>query len=128
MTILFADDDAEDRSIFLEAVRETFPRATFISATNGEEVIAILKKGGKLPDYIFLDINMPLMGGVECLTLLKSHREFKNLDVIVYSTTTNEKEISTVIRLGARFMLKQVDYKKLVQELAAVLSAKEIIN
>jgi CheY-like chemotaxis protein len=124
MIILCVDDDAEDMDVFFEAIRETFPSATLFAARSGEDAITLLKKLSELPDYIFLDINMPLMGGIECLTAIKADRKLRKLDIVVYSTTKNEKEIATVIRMGAQFLVKQPDYNKLVLDLAAILSAK----
>jgi CheY-like chemotaxis protein len=126
MTILCVDDDAQDMDVFFEAIKATFPTATLFAARNGEEALTLLKKVSRLPDYVFLDINMPFMGGIECLTAIKATRDLKKLDVVVYSTTKNDREIATVIRMGAQFLVKQPDYNKLVLDLAAILSAKAL--
>jgi CheY-like chemotaxis protein len=124
MKILCVDDDADDLDIFFQAIRETIPAAEIVTAGNGEEALNFLEQSRTLPDFIFLDINMPLMGGIECLTMIKASKEFRSLDVIVYSTTTSQKEIVTVTRLGARFLVKQPNYHKLVLDLAVILTAR----
>lgn len=96
------DDDADDRDIFLMALQEVDPSIRFGFATNGREGIDILKeKKGDLPDYIFLDLNMQVMDGRECLKELKKTASVADVPVIIYSTTLNENIIYETLNLGA---------------------------
>jgi CheY-like chemotaxis protein len=67
MTILNVDDDLEDQEIFTEAIGIIDPLITCIKANNGLEGHKLLFNDEKQLsiDYIFLDINMPKMNGIE---------------------------------------------------------------
>ena len=69
---LVADDDEDDRFFFLEALRSIDPGITCMLASNGREALTLLQSDFfSLPDYIFLDLNMPLMNGLKCLEEIK---------------------------------------------------------
>ncbi|HOZ87046.1 MAG TPA: response regulator, partial [Bacteroidia bacterium] len=53
------------------------------------------------PDYIFLDLNMQVMNGKECLTEIKKIPEISEIPVIIYSTSLNEKTVYETLLLGA---------------------------
>ncbi len=67
-TILIVDDDKE---MFIEAVAEIDNSVDCITASNGYEALQILEETTTFPDLIFLDLNMPRMGGKQCLEALK---------------------------------------------------------
>ncbi len=99
---LLIDDDAEDRDIFLMALNRVDPGIELDYAVNGAEGIKRLKSyRSKLPDYIFLDLNMQVMNGIECLTEIKKTAGICEIPVIIYSTTLNEKTIYDTLMLGA---------------------------
>ena len=101
MTILYADDDPDDCELVCEALHDVDPSILFMTANDGYEALAILRKNRRLPDYIFLDINMPKMDGKTCLLELKKDQRLKNIPVVIYSTTTNTNEIVEMFDLGA---------------------------
>lgn len=123
MIIFYADDDAEDREIFCDALGEIDPDIKTILAQNGQEALTILANSTELPSYIFLDINMPAMTGKECLVKIKEIERLKNIPVIMYSTTSDKAEINNVIQLGAQdFLPKTYSFGDLVEHLKVVLS------
>jgi CheY-like chemotaxis protein len=101
MKILYADDDIDDCQLLFEALYQIDPSITCIMANDGREALKILRQGSELPDYIFLDVNMPVMDGKACLIELKKDKHLKNIPVIIYSTTTNKSEIYKLFELGA---------------------------
>lgn len=123
MIILNVDDDQEDREFFCDALREIDPTITCLVAPGGMEALSILKKQSPLPDYIFLDINMPMMDGKQCLRTLKSIPEFQEIPVIMYSTSTDTREIRECYNLGAvDFLIKPHSYEKLVNDLSSIFA------
>lgn len=123
MVILNVDDDQEDREFFCDALREIDPAISCLIAASGMEALALLKNQTILPDYIFLDINMPLMDGKQCLKALKSIPEFQQIPVIMYSTTTDTREIKECYKLGAEdFLIKPHSYEKLVHDLTSIFA------
>lgn len=123
MVVLNVDDDPEDRDFFCEALREIDPAITCLIAGSGMEALALLETASVLPDYIFLDINMPMMDGKQCLKALKSIPEFEAIPVIMYSTSTDTREIKECYRLGAEdFLIKPHSFEKLVNDLSSIFS------
>ena len=101
-TFLLVDDDLDDQEVFRDALDEISPSIILRTALNGEDALAILESElYPLPDYIFLDLNMPRMSGHQCLSLIKSNARLKDLRVIIYTTSYREKDKNTAELLGA---------------------------
>jgi len=124
LSILLIDDDEDDRWLFTDALNRTVPSVKCITASGGQEAISLLDEGReKLPDLIFLDLNMPGMDGKKCLSLLKAHDKLSSIPVIVYSTSNFPKDTEDAIRLGAKeFIMKPADYSQLCEMLHSRLS------
>src|SRR4051812_8208939 len=98
--ILLVEDDTEDQYLFTEAL-DCLQLNTFCKAVNnGQEAIEHLST---LKEYevIFLDLNMPLMNGVDCLKAIKENEGLKNIPVIVFTTSANPLELENCRNLGA---------------------------
>ena len=122
MDILFVDDDPEDYQIFREALQEAFPaNIQYRYVNDGQRALSMLDDLAVLPDYIFLDVNMPRMGGRDCLLKIKTHSRFKDIRVIMYSTSINPAEIRTFKKLGAEFITKPNTFDALVGALKSVV-------
>ena len=77
-----------------------------------------------LPDAIFLDLNMPQLNGKQCLAELKQTPSLRHIPIIIYSTTSNKKEIQDTLDMGAsHFMIKKSSSKDLREELSLITSA-----
>ncbi len=121
MIILAVDDDLEDFEFFSEAIKEIDHTIVVLRASNGLEALEILESHLLMPDYIFLDINMPLMDGRQCLQKIKQHDRLKEIPVIMYSTTSNQTEITQYKNMGARFLVKPDRFAHLVKSLNIIL-------
>ena len=121
MTILNVDDDEEDIEIFCDAVREIDPSVICLVAKSAEEALKILNSDIDLPEYIFLDINMPKVDGNSCLVEIKKDPRLNKIPVIMYSTHTKKTDIETYKALNAGFLVKQNSFYELVTELRKVL-------
>ena len=102
---MIVDDDADDRSFFVEALRQVNPLTKSIEAENGREALTKLQKLEQLPDYIFLDLNMPLMNGAELMAQLAANPLLRSIPVIVYTTSISPDDAKVTRELGARFYL-----------------------
>lgn len=65
--IYLADDDEDDRILFLDAVEELNLPISVVQTKDGNELINALRNAEHLPEVLFLDINMPCKNGFECL-------------------------------------------------------------
>jgi CheY-like chemotaxis protein len=122
---LLIDDDADDSELFREALEEMDRSTSLHCAENGEEALKLLKRI-ELPGIIFLDINMPRMNGWECLKKLKSSPEYKNIPVIMYSTSSHQREVDIATDLGAlSFFTKPHSYSELKNMIKGVIDKME---
>lgn len=123
--ILIVDDDSDDAQLLSEAVYETNKAYTCIVVSNGEEALDFLHNTKKLPEFIFLDLNMPKINGKECLIEIKANHRFDNIPIIIYSTTSQKKEKEELYRLGADYFLtKPHDFKILRNSISKILFDK----
>ena len=106
--ILLADDDKDDRTDFIEAF-ETLKIATTVETVkNGIELMKYLNESSAIiPHLLFLDLNMPKKSGLECLVEIKKIKRLKNLTVVIYSTSSSEKDIDDTFLNGANVYLKK---------------------
>ncbi len=76
----------------------------------------------KLPDVVFLDLNMPLKSGLDCLREIRTDRRLKDLIVAIYSTSSSEKDIEETFIQGANIYIKKPnDYNTLKKILTEVI-------
>jgi CheY-like chemotaxis protein len=111
--ILLAEDDEDDQSFFRYALVDSGIESELTTVTNGEEIINFLLNAQDLgaPDIIFLDINMPVMGGKDCLRAIRRMEKFSMIPVIILSTSTRPKDIEETYRDGAnRYFSKMLFY------------------
>ncbi|MEI9917378.1 MAG: response regulator [Bacteroidota bacterium] len=115
ITFLLADDDADDKTLFCEALSEINPTIVCHTASDGKEALALLsEKQIVKPNIIFLDINMPVMDGWQCLGKLKEHTDHRDIPVIMYSTSSYQRDIELALEGGAFcFFTKPSDYREL---------------
>jgi CheY-like chemotaxis protein len=122
--VFIVDDDLDDREFFCEALHEIDENITCVCAGNGNEAIELLNQPQiVLPDYIFLDLNMPRLSGKQCLTLIKKMERFRHVPVIIFSTTRQYQEAEEAKKLGAAlFLTKPSSYTELKKNLSLILS------
>lgn len=123
-TYLIIEDDVDDQEFLRQALIKNEPTAQCKMAFNGKEAMVILRSNCFcLPDAIFMDLNMPRFNGRECLAELKRTSLFQNIPVIVYTTSSDKKEIFEILQMGAYcFMTKKSDLKELRNELSVITS------
>lgn len=100
--ILLIDDDADDRKYFVEAVQEIDASIECVTAKDAIQANVLLNDDGfTLPDYIFLDLRMPRINGRQFLLQIKTDERFKNIPVIIYTTSREVEESEDMQNLGA---------------------------
>ena len=124
LSVFLADDDADDRFLFEEALLEVTNGVTVTTANDGVQLMSKLNKNNcKFPYIIFLDLNMPLKNGLECLDEIKSDAQLKNIPVVIFSTSTQNETINEVYKKGASYYICKPDnFQKLKIVLGKIFS------
>lgn len=115
-TILYVDDDHDDLMLIADAFENYTSHLRVVHAYNGLEGLAALEKmkeKGSLPCLVILDINMPRMNGKEMLKRLRASSEFKDLPVILFSTSNSTSDKQFARELNADFITKPVSFSNL---------------
>ncbi len=112
---------ADDHKLFIEGLQsilDNHPEVEIADiAENGKELLEIVRK--KKPDVVLLDINMPVINGLEALKYLK--REFGQIKVIMLSTYNEEHVVEKAKAQGANgYLLKNVNKADLIQTINLV--------
>lgn len=121
--ILLADDDEDDRLIFKEAINEVRVKTKLTVVNDGVQLMEYLQETeDDLPHIVFLDLNMPRKGGIECLREIRSDARLRDLSIAIYSTSASEEDIEDTFVKGANVYIKKPnDFNTLVKVLGEVI-------
>ncbi len=121
--ILLADDDEDDRLIFKEAFEELKMKTIVHIVNDGVQLMDYLNEQEVLPHVLFLDLNMPLKGGLECLKEIRGSKKLRDISIAIYSTSSSEKDIEETFVKGANvYINKPNDFTVLKKILTEVMS------
>jgi len=121
--ILLADDDMDDTEMFCEALEDVNENIICHCAANGNEALKILEGLDSNPELIFLDVNMPIMSGWECLKILKKDKRYQDIPVIMISTSSHKKDMDIASDLGSVcYFVKPNDFNDLKHVLHSIAS------
>lgn len=121
---LLIDDDEDDRELFEIALAEANADAAFTGSASCCDALELMKSGTLMPDYIFLDLNMPKMNGRECLAELKKSIRLSHIPVIIFSTSSDPDDRKETLNMGA---VEFITKPSKTSELKQILS-KFIVN
>jgi len=126
ITILMADDDADDRRLAAEALEESRLLNELKFVENGEELLAYLRHEGKYsdpetsprPGIILLDLKMPRMDGRSALKEIKNDPKLRQIPVVILTTSNADQDIYSSYDLGVNsYIVKPVTFESLVDVL-----------
>jgi two-component system response regulator len=124
ITILMADDDPDDRQLTKEAFAENHLANDLRFVEDGEELLDYLNQRGlyagdgvaPMPGLILLDLNMPRKDGREALQEIKADPRFRNIRVVVMTTSKAEEDVVRSYNLSAAsYITKPVTFERLVE-------------
>lgn len=122
-SILLVDDDSDDQLLFQEALEDAGSHVLCVVADNGIDALQKLNSLQHLPDIIIMDVNMPVMNGMECLKELKKSGQFSSIPVIMYSTSCSADCQKECFDNGAvAYMEKPSDYLLLCAHIKSILA------
>lgn len=123
--ITLADDDEDDRLFFTDAFEELKINTVVNTVNNGKELLNFLNHPETvLPNIIFLDLNMPILNGIDCLKEIKRNDKFSDIAIAIYSTSSSDQDVENTFVLGANIYIKKPsnfnDLKKILSEVVII--------
>ena len=123
LNVALVDDDKDDRFLFQEVIEEIKINTNLLLFTNGQEFMDYLIQEDTVNLHIvFLDLNMPVKNGIQCLEEIRSNNRFNDVSVAIYSTSSSEADIEETFVKGANvYINKPNDFKSLKKTIEQVL-------
>lgn len=115
-TILYVDDDEDDRDILSHAIKEVSPDVGVVLAEDGLRALDYLnrqkERNAQLPGLIVLDINMPYLDGRQTFEKIRSNPGLKNIPIIIFTSSENPQDKALFNSLGVELITKpdNIDY------------------
>ena len=119
--VLLIEDDPVDVMSVKRAFEKNSITNPLYVVGNGEEGLAYLRREGKytepdsspIPTLILLDLNMPRMGGLEMLAIVKSDPDFQHIPIVILTTSDVDEDIKQSYKYGvAGYLVKPVTFEK----------------
>ncbi len=120
--ILLVEDDQVDIMTVMRSLKEIRVTNPVVNKENGEEALNYLRDpASEKPCIILLDLNMPIMNGIEFLQVVKRDSELKRIPVVVLTTSEEQQDKMRSFDLGvAGYMAKPVDYRQFVEVMRSI--------
>jgi CheY-like chemotaxis protein len=127
--ILLVEDDLVDVKTVQRAFRQSKITNPLYVTGNGEEALAFLRHEGPYadpaaaprPGLILLDLNMPILNGIEFLQVAKADEDIRCIPVIVLTTSKDENDLLNTYNLSvAGYILKPVDFLQFLEVVKAI--------
>jgi CheY-like chemotaxis protein len=134
--ILLIEDSLKDVDLTLAALEEHNLANEVVVARDGIEALDYLHHRGQyadraegLPAVIFLDIKMPKMDGLEVLRHIKANPRFKNIPVVMLTSSKEEPDLTACYGLGVNaYVVKPVDFQQFVDAVKQVGAFWAVLN
>ncbi|AEL28690.1 response regulator [Cyclobacterium marinum] len=123
LKVLLADDDEDDRFLFGEAIKQLSIKTKLSLFRDGQELMDYLFLNEiERPNLLFLDLNMPVKNGMQCLREIRQNLAFNDLAIAIYSTSSTEQDIEDTFIYGANIYInKPSSFAKLKEVIEKVL-------
>lgn len=127
---LIIDDDPDDQEIFLMCIQKIDETIDCYSVNDGVKAISLLTLNNEyIPDYIFLDVNMPKMNGISCLKELRKIEKLDSTKILMYSTTSDHRVLNESKEYGANgFIVKPMKTSELKEKLYGIFEMASEVN
>ena len=120
--ILYAEDDLDDFESVREALDQISTNHTLLHARNGTEVQSYLADASHgVPNLIVLDLNMPVMNGKEVLHWLKANEGYKDIPIMIFTTSSREEDVKLCQQHACTFFRKPTLYRDLLHVVQTML-------
>ena len=120
LSCIIIDDEPNAVNLLEILIHQTTDWQLLAKCYDALEAMAFLKKNKV--DFIFLDINMPKMDGLQLLASLKGSPQWHNIPVVMITTEGGEAKVSEAVRLGAAgYVRKPFTADQIKEKLTGIL-------
>lgn len=123
--ILLAEDDEDDKEFIKLAFNQVAASHQLLLASNGREALEELNRlsiSNQLPCLIVLDLNMPVMNGVQTLEELNNRPQFRHIPKVIFTTSESEQDRFLCFSKGATdYMVKPANMREIMQSVQTML-------
>jgi DNA-binding NtrC family response regulator len=126
MIVVLVDDDEDDLEIFCEAVQLVEETIECIPINSCQQLLLFLSDKTATPDFFFVDLMMPAIGGMECIEAIRSDARLNSSKVVLYSSMVTAQQVEALSGFNATFLCKPVNFTDLVSEVKNVLKPNEV--
>lgn len=132
LNVILADDDQDDCLLFQKALEELPVTVNLTTVFDGDQLMDfLLEPETKLPDVLFLDLNMPRQNGYVSLGLIKRDNQLLQLPVIIFSTVSQENKVSQVFKDAAHYYIRKPnefqELKKVIYKALTLIAQENIV-
>ncbi|MDT7828847.1 response regulator [Pricia sp. S334] len=122
--IILVDDDRDDRELFADAFASLRLQAELLLFQNGRELFEQIDRIDRsVLTFMFLDLNMPVISGMEVLKHIRQRSEWDKVFITIYSTSYSEADIESAYHNGAHgYLSKPSSFGKLTSLIAKTLT------
>ena len=123
--ILWAEDDPDDMTLFRNLVDQVDRHSLILGANDGRDVLAclqLMRKERNFPCLVILDMNMPAMDGRETIGLMKREKDFADIPVAVFTTSSRMEDRNFCSRFGVPLFTKAASLDALKATIGQLLS------
>lgn len=122
--ILYAEDDSDDRQLMRETINTLEPTFELVTANDGAEALdtlAALEASGNRPSLIILDMNMPQLDGREMLEQLRLSRQWDDIPVCIFSTSTRNRFADLAVMYDVDIITKPLKQEDMLETIKRLL-------
>jgi CheY-like chemotaxis protein len=139
LSFIIADDDTDDHALIQEAIKSIDIDTEFTSVFNGSQLLDLLLKRGIYenngqcrPDAVLLDLNMPVLDGLEALSQIKKEPALQEIPIFILYTLTKEDYSTQCRSLGvAGLYIKpntSSELRNILREIYLICGGKQFLN
>ena len=122
--ILIAEDDDDDKEFLRLAFKKAATTQSIQMASNGLEVLDYLRRlsDKELPCLIVLDLNMPVLDGLQTLEALNEKPDFQNIPIVIFTTSSSDEDRERCLSKGASdYFVKPDNMTEIVKTVETML-------
>lgn len=122
LVIVVVDDDEDDRELFCEALLFINPDRPCIALSSSKKFMERLQEGSLKPDLLFMDVNMPALGGYESVDMIRQLPMMHTLTIVLTSTEFNPVLMERFSDTNIKFLKKPDRFDELVSALRGFMA------